>query len=278
MHMGGSDNTGEGLASQHHRYRVQGQPLLNRHQVGGVSRSPDGLFARYEEEPTRGRLAVRGQGTTREPQTTPNTSTRHPPSVPPTPPSVPLHCHITQQGLLSSTRLCGPKGGCQRPGEPAPSGPPLGPLKRLVGVSVRAGDRAPRGPTLGPLQRDIALRLRPGDPAPSGPPLGPLRRTVERSGGQRKGRNHRKNRAEPRLTVWPPCSINHHRNHADAHATRVNHNGAHATCEAHATPDQQGARHAHVRPAEWWSAGGGRPVKCAEERGTWASHTRNAAR
>ena len=45
VHMGGSDNKGDGLASQPRRYRVPGQPLLNRHQVGGVSRSPDGLFA-----------------------------------------------------------------------------------------------------------------------------------------------------------------------------------------------------------------------------------------
>ena len=63
MHMGGSDNKGDGLASQPHRYRVPGQPLLNRHQVGGVSRSPNGLFAQQEREPTRGRPAVRGKGT-----------------------------------------------------------------------------------------------------------------------------------------------------------------------------------------------------------------------
>ena len=48
---GGSDNKGDGLASQPRRYRVQGQPLLNRHQVGDVSRSPDGLFAQQEREP-----------------------------------------------------------------------------------------------------------------------------------------------------------------------------------------------------------------------------------
>ena len=42
--MGGSDNKGDGLASQPRRYRVPGLPLLNQHQVGGVSRSPDGLF------------------------------------------------------------------------------------------------------------------------------------------------------------------------------------------------------------------------------------------
>ena len=62
MRMGGSDNKGDGLASQPRRYRVPGQPLLNRHQVG-VSRSPDGLFAQQEREPNRGRPAVRGTGT-----------------------------------------------------------------------------------------------------------------------------------------------------------------------------------------------------------------------
>ena len=45
------------------RYRVPGQPLLNRHQVGGVSRSPDGLFVQQEREPIRGRPAVRGKRT-----------------------------------------------------------------------------------------------------------------------------------------------------------------------------------------------------------------------
>ena len=45
------------------RYRVPGQPLLNRHQVGGVFRSPDGLFAQREREPIRGRPAVRGKRT-----------------------------------------------------------------------------------------------------------------------------------------------------------------------------------------------------------------------
>ena len=49
--------------SQPRRYRVPGQPLLNRHQVGGVSRSPDGLFAQQEREPIRGRPAVRGKRT-----------------------------------------------------------------------------------------------------------------------------------------------------------------------------------------------------------------------
>ena len=38
--MGGSDNKGDGLASQPRRYRVPGQPLLNRHQVGGCLLQP----------------------------------------------------------------------------------------------------------------------------------------------------------------------------------------------------------------------------------------------
>ena len=61
VRMGGSDNKGDGLASQPRRYRVPGQPLLNRHQVGGVSRSPDGLFAQQEREPIRGRPAPEGE-------------------------------------------------------------------------------------------------------------------------------------------------------------------------------------------------------------------------
>ena len=63
VRMGGIDNKGDGLASQPRRYRVPGQPLLNRHQVRGISRSPDGLFAQQERVPTRGRPAVRGKGT-----------------------------------------------------------------------------------------------------------------------------------------------------------------------------------------------------------------------
>ena len=61
--MGGSDNKGDGLASQPCRYRVPGQPLLNRHQVGGVSCSPDGLFVQQEREPIRGRPAVTAKRT-----------------------------------------------------------------------------------------------------------------------------------------------------------------------------------------------------------------------
>ena len=63
MRMGGSTNKGDGPASQPCRYQVPGQPLLNRHQVGGVSSSPDGLFAQQGRVPIRGRPAVRGKGT-----------------------------------------------------------------------------------------------------------------------------------------------------------------------------------------------------------------------
>ena len=42
---------------------MPGQPLLNRHQVGGVSWSPDGLFVQQEREPIEGRPAVRGKRT-----------------------------------------------------------------------------------------------------------------------------------------------------------------------------------------------------------------------
>ena len=54
---------GDGLASQPCRYRVPRQSLLNWHQVGVVSRSPDGLFAQQQREPTRSRPAVKGKGT-----------------------------------------------------------------------------------------------------------------------------------------------------------------------------------------------------------------------
>ena len=86
---------GAPLASQSHRYRMPGQPLLNRHQVGGGSGSPDGLFARHGMEPTRGRPAVRGKGDDK------GTPHRHqqpthrrpcPPPPPPQGPSPPTQC------------------------------------------------------------------------------------------------------------------------------------------------------------------------------------------
>ena len=59
--VGGSDNKGDGLASQpRRRDRVPGQPLLNRHQVGGVSHSPDGLFA--QQGAHQGQTSRRGGG------------------------------------------------------------------------------------------------------------------------------------------------------------------------------------------------------------------------
>ena len=191
--------------------RVLGQPLFNRHQVWGASRSPEGLFAQHEGEPARGRPAMRGKGMTREPQTVPHTNNSSPPrggqvppttpSVPPTPPSVPLHRHCTQQGLPASPRLSGPTGGSPTPTVSARSGSstqranPQGPaaqhqslpvprgsanqwattgaLRHPLVPSVRGGDRAPRGPILGPLQRSIRVCLRPGIQPPLGHHWGP---------------------------------------------------------------------------------------------------------
>ena len=59
VRMGGSDNKGDGLASHPRCYRVPGQPQLNRHQVGGVSRA----IWQQDRAPIRGRLAVRGKRT-----------------------------------------------------------------------------------------------------------------------------------------------------------------------------------------------------------------------
>ena len=85
VRMGGNNNTGEGLASQPRRYQVPGQSLLNWHQGVCVSRSPDGLYARYRGEPTRGQI-VRGKGATRAPHTTPHTNISNPPPGCPGPP------------------------------------------------------------------------------------------------------------------------------------------------------------------------------------------------
>ena len=117
MCMGGSDNTGDGLASPPRRYPVPGQPLLKRHQVGGVSRSPHGLFAQQQGGPTRGRPAVRGKGTTRAPQPRPHTNTSNPPRgahVPPARPSVPLHRHFAQQEQWPLRRPSDTTGGVGR--------------------------------------------------------------------------------------------------------------------------------------------------------------------
>ena len=60
---------------------------------------------------------------------------------------------------------------CLCSGDPAPSGPPLGPEAFCEVTCAR--DQAPRESTLGPLRHTAIVRLHPGDPAPSGPPLGP---------------------------------------------------------------------------------------------------------
>ena len=84
--MGGSGYTGDGLVSQSPRHRMPRQPLLNRHQVGAVSRSPDGLFAQHRMEHTRGRPARGGMGG-RQGYPTPTSAThpRAPVSPPPHP-------------------------------------------------------------------------------------------------------------------------------------------------------------------------------------------------
>ena len=87
--------------------------------------------------------------------------------------------------MVSARRGWGTQGALQRnvfvrprSGEPAPSGPQLGPLMRSVELPVRAGDQALKEPTLGPLRHSTVVRLRPGDPGPSGPPLGPVRSRI----------------------------------------------------------------------------------------------------
>ena len=79
--------------------------------------------------------------------------------------------------------------------------------------------------------------------------------------------------AEPRTTARSQCNVNHPGHRAGAHATRVNHDGAHAPREAHDICNQQGTRPAHERPTEWVSVCGGRPGQHVEPQGTWASHT-----
>ena len=139
MHMGGSDNTGDGLASQPRHYQVLGQLLLNWRQVGVVSRSPDGLFALQQGVPTRGKPAVKGKRTTRAPQPTPHTNTRTPPRgaqgsvtppvVPPARPCVHVHRHCARQEHWLLRRPSDLTGG--RPGDRTPSGP-AGPLRSYV--------------------------------------------------------------------------------------------------------------------------------------------------
>ena len=60
---GGGAATIKGMAWPANPVATGCQGLLNRHQVGAVSRSPDGLFAQQEREPIRGGPAVRGKRT-----------------------------------------------------------------------------------------------------------------------------------------------------------------------------------------------------------------------
>ena len=62
VRMGGSDNKGDGLASQPRRYRVPGQPLLNRHQVGGVSAAQMGCLRNKSGSPSRADQPCGGKG------------------------------------------------------------------------------------------------------------------------------------------------------------------------------------------------------------------------
>ena len=164
MRIGGSNNKGDGLASQPRRYRVPGQPLLNRHQVGGASRSPDG-FAQQEGVPTRGRPAVRGKGTPSPPQPTPHTNTSNPPRgaqvppnppvVPPARPIVPLHRHCAQQEHWPSRRPIDPTGGSSGTSDSQWASQAPGELRKMMSArrgwgTQRANPRAPAAQRLCP--------------------------------------------------------------------------------------------------------------------------------
>ena len=140
--------------------RLPGQSLLNWHQVGGVSRSSDRLFAQHGVEPTRGRPG-------RYP--TPTSATHrgrpcppYPTQANPNPSSVPLPRLFTQQGTTQHQRRW-----------TAHRYPAMEPTMIARGCGpTRAGDVAPSGPTLGPLQRTVLFHQRPGGLASVGPPIG----------------------------------------------------------------------------------------------------------
>ena len=144
MHMGGRD----GLASQPRCYRMPGQPLLNRDQVGGVSCSPHGLFAQQEGVPTRGQTSREGERDDKGGECAQGMG--HPEGQPWGP------CSATSLSVYTR--------------EPAPSGPPMGPMMCPVQPPVCAGDQAPREPTLRPLRHSAVVCRRPGDRGSS--PLG----------------------------------------------------------------------------------------------------------
>ena len=162
--------------------------------------------------------------------------------------------------------------GERRRGPSSGSGPPSG----LGGVACEGA-----GAGAGPGAVRVAVPGAAG--AVGGRPPGGHRRLRRRTGarlyagGRGGGRKEKEpptkpGWANPRTTARPPCSVNRPGHHAGARATRVNQNGAHATRKAHATRGHQGARHAHARPTEWWSAGGGRPVQQAEHNPRFANY------
>ena len=300
--MGGSDNTGDGLASQPRCYRVPGQPLLNRHQVGGCLPQPRWAVCARGSPP--GRSAVRAKGMTRKPPTTPHTNNNSPPrgaqvpptppSVPPTLPSVPLHCHCTQQDVPTSLRLIDPAGGSPKPrGSEAPEAfcrsvsarRGLGTQRATTGApeascgtaSARRGSGTHRATPGAPAARCCSLPVPRGSStqwATTGAPEAHCGK--ERWSRKEKEPPTKPGWAEPRTTARPQCSVNRLGHHAGAHTTGVNNNGVHATREAHATHDHQGTRHAHARPTEWWSTWGGLPVQ-AWRSGALGPHTHGNA-
>ena len=146
MHMGGSDKTGDGLANQPRHYQMPGQPLLNRHQVGGVSRNPDGLFVQQQGE-HHGQTKREGERDD-NPHPTPTLATH--PGVPKSPPPHPWSPQLTQCTPAPPFRTIGtmaveetPTGGCW-PRDRTPVGQQAPEELR----EVMSG--APRGPTLGP--------------------------------------------------------------------------------------------------------------------------------
>ena len=259
VRMGGSDNKGDGLASQPRRYRVPGQPLLNRHEVGGVSRSPDGLFAQQEWEPIRGRPTVRGKRTYggRPGQRVEEQGTwaaqKH---------SEAGDGRPVDRGVWTANTVKRPP---QQPAHPqyANYWAPLTRKRHTMPHSAQsqhANYWAPR------TRKRHQQEHRPQRPTESSDPTQHAKgRTGDRP-GPRKGATTRRNVTQG--------------GHKGARATR---RGARDT-----RGNQKGARNAHVHHAgrwnNWasrtwqrWEAGGRRPGQHAERRSNWASRTRNGA-
>ena len=127
-----------------------------------------------------------------------------------------------------------------RPGEVAPSGPPLGLLRRWPGrTGVIDGDCARRG----------RRALRPTEGIPAG-------QFARFSGLWRIGKEPltKLGRDQPRTTVRPRCGANHPGHRTGAHNTRGNHTGAR---NAHVRHTQRWCNWAYTRPAarggRWWT-------------------------